>query len=183
MKRHAFLVAVFGILLVSAGCLSSFVKSFAKDINDTKQNIDIIENKYKTFKGLLQSFNGDREIVFTDIFNNMFIENLESNYDNWVIKLQDYEKTANKIFSYKDFLIDSCNNIIYNDSDIQSKCDSMLISYETANNYYVKDINKWNEFVNSYNLSLEDELYKRNLFDLKTRNYIDFNDDGEYLGK
>ena len=112
----------------------------------------------------------------------MLIENLESNYDSGVIKLQDYEVTANKIFGYKEFLQDNCSDIIYNDSDVQSKCDSMLISYETANNYFVKDINKWNEFVNNYNNQLEDELYKRSLFDLK-RDYIDFNDDGEYLGK
>ena len=182
MKRHALLVAVFGVLLVGSGFISFFVQSFAKDINDTKENMEIIEDKYNTFKDLLQSFNGDREIVFNDVFNNMFIENLESNYDGWVIKLQDYEMTANKIFAYKEFLIDNCNSIIYNDSDIQSKCDSMLISYETANNYFVKDINKWNEFVNSYNTQLEDELYKRNLFDLN-RDFIDFNDDGEYLGK
>ena len=182
MKRHALLVAVFGVLLVGSGFISSFVQSFAKDINDTKENMEIIEDKYNTFKDLLQSFNGDREIVFNDVFNNMFIENLESNYDGWVIKLQDYEMTVNKIFAYKEFLIDYCSNIIYNDSDVQSKCDSMLISYETANNYFVKDINKWNEFVNSYNTQLEDELYKRNLFDLN-RDFIDFNDDGEYLGK
>ena len=81
MKRHALLVAVFGVLLVGSGFISFFVQSFAKDINDTKENMEIIEDKYNTFKDLLQSFNGDREIVFNDVFNNMFIENLESNYD------------------------------------------------------------------------------------------------------
>ena len=182
MKRHALLVAVFGVLLVGSGFITSFVQSFAKDVNDTKNEMKVIKEKYDNLKDLLQSFNGDREIVYNDLFNNMFIENLESNYDSWIIKLQDYEVTANKIFGYKEFLQDNCSDIIYNDSDVQSKCDSMLISYETANNYFVKDINKWNEFVNNYNNQLEDELYKRSLFDLK-RDYIDFNDDGEYLGK
>lgn len=182
MKRHALLVAVFGVLLIGSGFISSFVQSFAKEVSDTKNDMKVIKEKYDNFKDLLQSFNGDREIVYNDLFNNMFIENIDNNYDSWVIKLQDYEVTANKIFDYKEFLQASCSNIIYNDSGVQSKCDSMLISYETANNYFVKDINKWNDFVNSYNTQLEDELYKRSLFDLK-RDYIDFNDDGEYLGK
>lgn len=183
MKRRALLVAVFGFLLVGMGSISSFVNSFAKDISDTKESIDTIRDEYIKFKDLLQSFNGNREIIYTDVFNNLFIENLDGNYDNWIIELQDYEKTTDKIFNYKSLLEEKCAGIIYNDSDIQSKCDSMLISYETVNNYFVKDINKWNEFVDNYNSQLEDTLYKREYFDLRGRNYIDFNDDGEYLGK
>jgi len=182
MKRKAILVFVVGILLVGIGFIMSFVKSFAKDVSEQQENIEIIEKEYSNFKDLLQSFNGDRELVYTDLFNNMFIENLEGSYDSWVIMLQDYEKTAYQIFEYKSFLQEKCYDVLYNDSNIQSKCDSMLISYETANNYFVKDINKWNSFVDSYNNQVE-EIYMRDGFDLKTRNYIDFNDDGEYLGK
>ena len=182
MKRKAILVFVVGILLVGIGFIMSFVKSFAKDVSEQQENIEIIEKEYSNFKDLLQSFNGDREIVYNDVFNNLFIENLEGNYDSWVIILQDYEKTSEKIFEYKSLLQDRCFGINYSDSNIQSKCDSMLISYETANNYFVKDINKWNSFVDSYNNQVE-EIYMRDGFDLKTRNYIDFNDDGEYLGK
>lgn len=183
MKRKAILFLVFGVLLIGSGLILSFVESFANDIESSKENIKHIEKEYNNFKDLLQSFNGEREIIYTDIFNNLFIENIDSSYDGWVIELQDYEKTTEKILDYKNFLNENCFGIIYGDSSIQSKCDSMLISYETVNNYYVKDINKWNDFVNRYNSTLEDKIYSRELFDLKSRNYIDFNDDGEYLGK
>ena len=66
MKRHALLVAVFGVLLVGSGFITSFVQSFAKEVNDTKNNMEVIQEKYDNFKDLLQSFNGDREIVYND---------------------------------------------------------------------------------------------------------------------
>ena len=183
MKRHALLVAVFGVLLAGIGGITLFADSFAKDISDTKKNIDVIQDEYDKFKNLLQSFTGDREIIYSDVFNNLYLETVEGNYDNWYIKLQEYENTTNKIFGYKTFLQEKCVGVIYNDSNTQSKCDSMLISYETVNNYFVKDINKWNDFINEFNNQVEDVLYSKKLFDLNTRNYIDFNDDGEYLGK
>lgn len=183
MKRHAFLIAIFGVLLIGSGLISSFVESFARDVSDANESKILIEKEYNKFKDILQSFNSEREIIYNDIFNNLYIENIKDNYDNWFINLEEYEKAVYKVFQYDTFLNKYCQNIIYNDSNIQSKCDSMLISYETVNNYYVKDINKWNKFVDSYNSSIDDIIFAKEKYDLKGKNYIDYNDDGEYLGK
>ena len=76
MKRHVIVVAVFGVLLAGIGGIALFADSFAKDISDTKKNIDVIQDEYDKFKNLLQSFTGDREIIYSDVFNNLYLENI-----------------------------------------------------------------------------------------------------------
>lgn len=182
MKRRSILVAVLGVLCVFFGCVTSFVQSFAHDVDTSLENAEIIKEKYDSFKELMESLNGEREVLYEEVINHLFVEDVESSYSFWFESYQDYENTIKSVESYKDMLQERCLDIIYTDSNIQSKCDSMLISYETTINYYVKDVNKFNKFLNLYNEEVTEEN-KIILFDLKKYNYIDFNDDGNYIGK
>ncbi len=182
MKKKSAIVAMMGILMITSGGIMSFVTSFARDVTDSKENIETIQTEYKNFKDLVETLNGKREKVYSDVINELYIEYAQEEYNTWKSALEDYESTVSSIAGYQSMLQDRCVSILYNDSNVQSQCDSMVLSYETAINYYVKDIQKFNSFIDLYNASVGEEL-KLNGYDLKNYNYIDFNDDGKYLGK
>lgn len=182
MKKNAIFIAVIGLLMISSGGIMSFVTSFAKDVTDAKDNVEIIQNKFQSFKELMEVFNGERELVYSDVINDLYVEHASEKYSSWITTFQSYEQTIAKVSEYRPILEQRCIDILYNDSNIQSKCDSMLLSYETAINYYVKDVFKFNEFIEVYNAGV-DELSRLAPYALKGYNYIDFNDDGKYLGK
>lgn len=182
MKRKSAIVAMFGILMITSGGIMSFVTSFAKDVTDSKENIEIIQTEYKNFKELVEVLNGKREKIYSDVINELYIEHASEDYQNWTSSLKDYEDTITQIAEYRSTLAQRCIGVLYNDSNVQSQCDSMVLSYETAINYYVKDIQKFNDFIGLYNASVMDDA-KLEAYDLKDYNYIDFNDDGKYLGK
>jgi len=182
MKRKSIWVAGLGVLMIVAGCIMSFVTSFAKDVSAAKENAEIIDTEYKSFKELIESFNGERELLYSNVFNDLYIENVAESYQEWTSAFESYEGVLKKIAGYRPVLEERCLGVLYNDSNIQSRCDSMLISFETAINYYVKDVNKFNEVIDLYNAGV-DELTRVASFDLDGYNYLDFNDDGKYLGK
>lgn len=182
MKKNAIVMALVGTLMITSGGIMSFVTSFAKDVNDAKENSETILTQYTEFKNLMEVFNSKRESLYSDVMNELYVESANDSYDTWLEKLHDYESTVEQVQGYKGMLEQRCLGILYNDTNIQSQCDSMLLSYETAINYYVKDIHKFNSFVSLYNASV-DELNQKSAYDLKEYNYTDFNDDGKYLGK
>lgn len=182
MKKKSAIVAMLGVLMITSGGIMSFVTSFAKDVTDSKENIEIIESEYVKFKELVEVLNTKREKVYANVINELYVEHAASDYNQWISILKEYEDTITEISQYQSVLVKRCIGILYNDSNIQSQCDSMVLSYETAINYYVKDIQKFNDFIALYNASVIEDA-SLDIYDLKDYNYIDFNDDGKYLGK
>lgn len=180
MKKYTLLAL--GITMVLSGIIGSFFTSFAKDVDASRKNEQVIEEKYESLKGLLNEINNKREYIYNSVINDLYFEKVDTSYNDWHQSYQDYKKVINKISDYKTDLNQRCFNIMYQDSNIQSKCDSMMLSYETAINYYVKDVNKFNTFITNYNVGKLETEYKDTI-DLGIYNYIDFNDDGRYTGK
>lgn len=173
---------VIGTLMIISGVATSFVSSFAKEASESKRNAEEIETKYIEFKDILTMLNGERENLHNDVINELSLETVEDDYSTWIDIYEEYKKTIDKIASYKNFIKERCFKVNYMDSNIQSKCDSMMLSYETAINYYVKDLYKFNNFIETYNENV-DEKKQKEFIELTEYNYIDFNDDGRYTGK
>ena len=179
--KHKTLFTI-GTLMIIGGLAASFLTSYAKEVSQTKQNSVEIQAKYLEFKDILTILNGERENLYNDVINELSVETIEKKYNSWLETYKEYEKIIEKINGYKNFIKEKCFKINYTDSNIQSKCDSLMLSYETAINYYVKDVNKFNDIVKNYNGEL-DEKKQKELIKLNEYNYIDFNDDGRYTGK
>ena len=61
------------------------------------------------------------------------------------------------------------------------KCKGYRDSYEQINNSYVRDVSEYNKNIDQYNkLVTSDKKIKKII---TTRNYIDYNKDGEMEGK
>lgn len=180
MKKNSILIAVLGTLLLVLGIVINFVININnknKELKDTKN--EIITN-YSKLEEDMQIFNGEREIIL-NISNNYYDENLVYNYTSWVSSFDDYLSSVKNIAGYKNFILDKCVDKDYNDSNVNSKCQSMMMSYETVINYFVKDVTAFNNFLESYNASHSNDT--KELFSLNGYNYIDIDDDGKYLGK
>ena len=56
-----------------------------------------------------------------------------------------------------------------------------MTAYETSVNYFIKDMNLYNDQIELYNETATEplELYQNNQYS----DYIDFNGDGTYLGR
>ena len=180
MKKYAILAI--GILMIISGVGLSFLTSFATDVTASGESTKQIEEQYASFKDLLTTMNGERENLYHSVVNEFYVEKVETDYDFWIQTYQNYEKVVRKISGYQGFLKENCLNVLYRDTNAQSKCDSMMISLETAVNYYVKDAEKFNLFIGKYNDTVELEE-KKELLELGNYQYLDFNDDGKYTGK
>ena len=73
------------------------------------------------------------------------------------------------------YLKEKCIRKNYTDEDLKNKCDAFIIAYEESVNFYVKDINNFNEQLSDINNQIEDkELNKYK----QIYQYVDINSDG-----
>lgn len=180
MKRNSILLVTIGLIFVVGGGLWFYLSdSFAKD-NEIKNKMKNVINNYEKFQEKVTLVSGERQVINDEVVNNYFDEQVSNGYDNWFEKFRTYEESIKKVSSYKDVIIDSCVLQTYKNSDVSSKCDSMIISYETVINYFVKDVETLNKFLDVYNSNYPEDVKVLYLTDYK---YVDINDDGKYLGK
>lgn len=181
-KTSAIILTIIGLLLIIIG-LSLTVFENINNKNDNKKGIEtkIVEN-YETFKSKIDNFNNVRDQYYNDVAKNLYPESVESDYSEWIKSLDNYTVAVDDVVNVSDYLKDSCVNKYYSSTDTKNKCVSFIIAYETAVNYYTKDIYAFND-----NLS----LYRRNtvdandsITDYKVKyNYVDIDSDGKFYGK
>ena len=179
LKRNAIIFVTLGLMLLVVGFLFIYLNySFGKE-NELKEKYRKINESYDVFEEKLEIITGEREIMTNNVVNNYYIDEVNDNYDKWIKIIQDYNKSIDEINKYKDLIINYCNQE-YKDDKVNSKCQSMILGYETAINYFVKDIDNFNKFIEEYNSNYPDNTYVvyENLY-----NYVDMNDDGNYIGK
>lgn len=180
MKRNSILLVTIGLILIVGGGLWFYLnESFTKD-NEVKEKMKTVINNYDKFQEKVGLVTGERKVITDEVVNNYFDEEVATSYDNWFEKFRTYEESVKNVSDYKDMIMDNCILETYNNTDVSSKCDSMVISYETVVNYFVKDVETLNKFLDVYNSNYPDDVRVLYLTNYK---YVDINDDGKYLGK
>ena len=180
MERNSILLVTIGLILIVGGGLWFYLSdSFAKD-NEIKNKMKNVINSYDKFQEKVSLVSGERQVINAEVVNNYYDEQVSKGYDNWFEKFRIYEESIKSVYDYKEKLIDNCVLQTYNNTDVSSKCDSMIISYETVINYFVKDVETLNKFLGVYNSNYPEDTKVLYLTDYK---YVDINDDGKYLGK
>lgn len=179
MKRNAIIFVTCGLMLLVVGFLVMYLNDSFKRENELKESYKKINENYDVFEEKLEIVTGEREIMTNDVVNNYYIDEVVNNYDNWISIIKDYNKSIDEISKYKDLIVNYCYKE-YEDNNVNSKCQSMILGYETAINYFVKDIEGFNKFIDEYNSNYPDNTY---IVFSSSYNYVDMNDDGNYLGK
>lgn len=174
------ILLVVGIILILSGLVVGIY--YKKKINfqeKEKKEAGIIEN-YDLFKTKIESFNKEREKYYTEVVNDLYVENVEDSYENWVEILDNYTIIIDDVENASTTLKKECIEYVTNNQDIKNKCKAFIIAYETAMNYYVKDIELFNNTISNYN----DKNEKKTLDEYKGKyEYTDIDYDGNFYGK
>ena len=177
-------MVTFSFILIIAGGVSSFVLGLKKDQETILNRINYVNDEFEIFSTNSSVFENYRNELYNVVLSNVYydtmydedktVKNKLSNYENLVDQLTKNTKKLNRL----------CEDVYYPDSKVNTKCSNYKLIYEQVINYFVSDINVYNENVKKYN-----EYQKNNNSDLRvdkyktTKEYIDYNNDNEYDGK
>ncbi len=184
MKKIAMIMMTLSFILLISGGVSSFVLGLKKDKEEIYNRISEVNNEFEVFSTNTSVFEGFRDELYNVVLSNVYydtmydedkaVKNKLSNYENLVDELTKNTKRLNKL----------CDDVYYPDSKVNTKCNNYKSIYEQVVNYFVSDINVYNENVVKYN-----EYQKNNNSDLRVdkyktdKKYIDYNKDKEFDGK
>lgn len=176
------IITIIGIVIFN------FYKGYKEDKIQTQEKIDNINENYNIFINNIDKFNEKREIIYNEILKDNYYTEINNNIENWNKKMKEYEQVVQKIEEESKYLKENCLNLKIYNPEIDRKCNSYIENYERIINYYISDINLYNENIDSYNnwvYENNDETYKiaDKYIDNNHNEYIDFNNDGEFVGK
>lgn len=169
-----------GSMLIITGLVIGIY--FKKKVNfqekETKES-GIIEN-YDNFKSKIELFNKERENYYNEVVNDLYVENVKVNYEEWIELLDNYTQIVTDVENASITLKKECINFKTDNQDVKNKCKAFIIAYETAMNYYAKDIEAFNEIIEKYITINSDDTVK--VYNGKY-NYTDIDYDGNFYGK
>ena len=178
MKKNAVIIIISSILVIGIIVGIVLVSNKIKENNKIKKEKEnnIVENYFK-FKEKVEDFNMQRKIYTNQVDSDLFVESVYK-YEDWIKELDAFTEKIEAVESVSGYLKENCVNKLYDNQDVKNKCDAFIIAYETAFNYYVKDVMHFNE-------SMEEFSSKSKTYDKYELNYeyVDINKDGKFFGK
>lgn len=183
-KKIALGMMTLSFILIISGGVSSFVLGLKKDKDEIYNRINDVNDEFEIFSTNTSVFESTRDKLYNVVLSNVYydtmydedksVKNTISNYEHLVDELTKNTKKLDKL----------CNDVYYPDSKVNTKCNNYKSIYEQVVNYFISDINVYNDNVNKYN-----EYQKSNNSDLRVdkyktnKKYIDYNNDKSYDGK
>ena len=183
-RKISFIMILVSIFMIISGSLSSLIIGLKEDKKMTNMRMNEVNLEYEDYSTMVSLFEEERDSMYGNVFNNLTYDNLFANNKYLSNKISNYEAMVDEIHKSIRKLDDLCNDMYYPDSSVNSICNNYKIIYEQVNNYFVLDIDEYNENVNKYN-----EYIKGIDPNLVIKKYetekklIDFDNDGEIVGK
>ena len=185
-NRHLGIIILIGFLLIIGGIISYIVTNYNSNQAEVRKRMEMVRDSYKIFKTDVETFNGIRDDIYTNVFTeDIYYQTLKDNdirfkelFDNYKDTLKTIDKDYNKIE-------DKCINVLHPEADVNNKCEAIVSSYEEVVNTYISDVSSYNRLITSYNKWLSDtNSSDTKLEKIKVdREYLDINGDREYNGK
>lgn len=187
MKRKISLgISIFGIicLLAGAGLLYVNLNNSKKEYESLKTSI---VNDYENFKVKIESFSEERTNIYNSLNEITYLTDLATNYDKLVQEYKDYELTLQEIEKSSEDLKVNCYKRDYVETDINNKVSAFTINYEQAINYYIQDVEAFNEKIRNYNNWVQTSQVINTYtileeYESSYKDYVDVNGDGIYNG-
>lgn len=181
-KKIPTIFLIVGILLVIIGISLTVFKVTNNDSKNKKEKENKILEEYEKFRNKVDSFNSSRDDYYNKVAKNLYPESVENNYENWISTLDVYTKATDGVEEGSSYLKENCVNKYYSNNDVKNKCDAFVIAYETAINYYTKDVYAFNDNLNLYRRNNINS--NSNMIDYELKyNYVDIDSDGKFWGK
>lgn len=181
-KKIPTIFLIVGILLVIIGISLTVFKVTNNDSKNKKEKENKILEEYEKFRNKVDSFNSSRDDYYNKVAKNLYPESVENNYKNWISTLDVYTKATDEVEEGSSYLKENCVNKYYSNNDVKNKCEAFVIAYETAINYYTKDVYAFNDNLNLYRRNNINS--NSNIIDYELKyNYVDIDSDGKFWGK
>ena len=184
-KRKLAIIMIFiSIFMISSGFISSLVIGLKEDKKMTYMRMDEVNLEYEDYSTMVSLFEEERDSMYGNVFNNITFDSMYANNKYINNKISNYEAMVDEIYKNIKKLDDLCSDMYYPDSNVNSICNNYKIIYEQVNNYFVQDIDNYNNNVNKYNEYIKgvDPNLVIKKYETKKK-YIDFDEDGEIIGK
>ncbi len=171
-------------VLIVAGGVSSFISGLAQDKEEIHKRINYVNDEFEVFSTNTSVFEKFRDDLYTIVLSNVYYDTMYDDDKAVKNKLSNYENLVDELTKNTKKLDELCTDVYYPDSKVNTKCSNYKLIYEQVVNYFVSDINVYNENVKKYN-----EYQQNNNSDLRvdkyktSKVYIDYNNDKEYDGK
>lgn len=181
-KKIPTIFLIVGILLVIIGISLTVFKVTNNDSKNKKEKENKILEEYEKFRNKVDSFNSSRDDYYNKVAKNLYPESVQNNYENWISTLDVYTKATDEVEEGSSYLKENCVNKYYSNNDVKNKCDAFVIAYETAINYYTKDVYAFNDNLNLYRRNNINS--NSNIIDYELKyDYVDIDSDGKFWGK
>ncbi len=184
MKKIAYLLMTFSFVLIVSGGVSSFVSGLKADRKEISKRVHKVEDVFESFSTNTSVFETERDNLYTKVFENLYYDTMYQEDHNTKNKLSNYEHLVDELTNNMNDLSKLCEGVYYPDSATNSKCVNYKTIYEQVINYFVTDIEYYNDLVDKYN-NYEESL--NTLLRIRKyatdKKYIDFNQDNQYDGR
>jgi len=182
-KKMIVIISTLILILLALGVgLYFYVESFKVDREKTLELMAEVNEDYPGFSKSMTEFVNKRNDFYKKQ-EEIFLEDISKNPSSWTNYIKEYETIIQNIENGSERLKKACVND-FGDITAKTECNQFRVNYESAHNYYITDIKVYNELVNKYNEwagSTYENLSKVELVIYK--DYIDYDEDGEYFGK
>lgn len=184
-NKKAKVLATVGVVLIVIGVVTNFVMNLKSDKKEVNHRMELITSTYEIFKTNANNFSKLRDDLYTNVFSEIYYENLKENIEVYKTKLREYETTLEQVEKEALTLEKNCQDIYYPEASINTKCTTFAKSYEEMVNYFVNDVMQVNKNIEEYNTYQKENATGNILLEKyeTTKKYIDFNKDKKYEGK
>ena len=186
MKKSLMIIGIV-IIIIAVIFIGAWIwiDGLKEDTAVTKKKMDEILEAYPKFNEEVDKFSSLRNQLY-EYKENLYLETLRNNADAWNTFMENYKAQIMKVEDMASILKEDCK-IEYGDVTVNSKCTTFKANYEAANNYYISDVNMYNEMVSNYE---EYNAEHGNQYATVNKalygpysDYIDYDKDGEYFGE
>ncbi len=184
MRRLANVLLVLSIVLIISGGVSTFILGLKADRTETLNRMVEVNDVFEIFSANTTAFENARDELYTEILSNLYYDNMYTTDGVVKVKLSNYESLVDELGKNAKTLNNLCEDVYYPDGNVNNKCFNYKSIYEQVVNYFISDLNVYNENVKSYNDFQTVNGLNNLVKEYKTKKkYIDYNNDNVFDGK
>ena len=184
IRKIAYIFLCLSLVLIISGGFSSFLINLREDHQQVLRKMDDVSLVFEGFSTNTSIFEEYRDTLYTEVLGNVYYETMYKTDKDVKEKLQEYESIVNDIHDNTKELDQLCGKAYYPDAEVNNMCVNYKSIYEQVVNYYVTDINTYNDNVQKYNEYQEAIKSDKTVDTYQTDyQYIDYNQDKVFDGK
>jgi len=177
-RKTVYVLLSLSFLMIFGGAFSCYINGLREDHEMVNRRAVDVNLTYEELTTNVSLFEDEREKLYGTSLKEIYFDNFYKTNVEINEKLSNFEAMVNEIEKKVNNMNALCDTY-YMDAQVNSKCANYKLIYEQVNNYFVGDIENYNNNVKSYNMV---NVNRVNVY--KTdRKYIDYNKDNNLDGK